>query len=51
MKNGILDLVFLTSDYVIGNAAVFGPDSWVNISDHFPIKTYLLKHQYKVTKY
>ena len=34
-KSWILDLVFLPSDYVIGNAKIFGPDSYVDIADHF----------------
>ena len=41
MKNWILNLVFLPSIYVSGNATVFGPDSYVDISDHFPIKVQL----------
>ena len=41
MKEGILDIVFLPSDYVIGNATIFGPLSCTDISDHFPIKIQL----------
>ena len=40
-KNWILDIVFLPSDYVIGNATIFGPDSYVDIADHFLIKIQL----------
>ena len=41
LKNGILDSVFLPSDYVLDNATIFCPDSWVDISDHFPFKIQL----------
>ena len=41
LKNRILDLVFLPSDSVLDNATFFCPDSWVDISDHFPIKIQL----------
>ena len=37
-KSGILDLVFLPFDYEIDNATIFGPDSCVDLSDHFSIK-------------
>ena len=37
MKNVILNLVFLPSDYVIGNPTMFGLDSFVDISEHFPV--------------
>ena len=37
-KNWIIDLVFLPSHYVIGNVIIFGQDSRVDISKHFPIK-------------
>ena len=33
--------MFLPFEYVIVNATIFGPDSCVDISDHFPIKTQL----------
>ena len=41
MKSWILDLVFLSSNYVIDNATIFGLDSCVDISVHFPIKIHL----------
>ena len=40
-KNGILDLVFIPSNFLINDATIFGPDSGVEISDHFPIKIQL----------
>ena len=40
-KYELLDLTFLPSDYVSGTATIFGTDSCVDISDHFPIKTQL----------
>ena len=38
IKNGILDLVFVPCDFNVGNVTIFGPESGIEISDHFPIK-------------
>ena len=44
-QNEIINLVFLSSDYVIGNSTILGQDLCVDlsdISDHVPIKIQLL---------
>ena len=50
-KNGILDLIFVPFNSDIGNAVIFGPDSGVEISDHFPIKIEIPLEPEKVSKF
>ena len=40
-KNGVLDLVFVPTNYHFNNVTIFSPDSGIEISDHYPIKLQL----------